>query len=109
LLQFDDLYTAPRWGYADAMDYYAQASSAPRIQDIRVPTFILTSRDDPFIAVAPFDALPALPAVELHISAKGGHLGFLGSDGAGGFRWAETQIIEWMTKRIQPVDSSVLS
>jgi predicted alpha/beta-fold hydrolase len=100
LRQFDDLYTAPRWGYADALDYYRQASASPWIPAIRVPTFILTARDDPFVAVEPFETLPALTAVEIHISAHGGHLGFLGRDGFGGIRWAEAQIVNWLTKQI---------
>jgi uncharacterized protein len=100
LKQFDDLYTAPRWGYADALDYYRRASALPWIPAICVPTFILTARDDPFVAVEPFETLPALTAVELHISAHGGHLGFLGRDGIGGFRWAEAQLVNWLTKQI---------
>jgi predicted alpha/beta-fold hydrolase len=105
LRQFDDLYTAPRWGYADALDYYRKASASPWIPAIRVPTFILTARDDPFVAVESFDALPATPAVEVHISAHGGHMGFLGGDGDGGIRWAETQLVNWLTKQIEMVAS----
>ena len=100
LRQFDDFYTAPRWGYADALDYYRQASALPWIPAIRVPTFILAARDDPFVAVEPFETLPALTAVEIHISAHGGHLGFLGRDGFGGIRWAEAQLVNWLTKQI---------
>src|SRR5207244_1680439 len=51
---FDDLYTAPLSGFADAADYYRRASSAPLIARIGVPTLVLTARDDPFIAVEPF-------------------------------------------------------
>ncbi len=101
LRQFDDLYTAPRWGYADALDYYRQASALPWIPAIGVPTYILTARDDPFVGVEPFDALPAHPSVEVHISAHGGHMGFLGGDGNGGIRWAETQLANWLTKQIK--------
>jgi predicted alpha/beta-fold hydrolase len=100
LRQFDDLYTAPRWGYAGALDYYRQASAWPWIPAIRVPTYILTARDDPFVAVEPFETLPALTAVEIHIPAHGGHLGFLGPDGIGGIRWAEAQLVNWLTKQI---------
>lgn len=100
LRQFDDLYTAPRWGYADALDYYRQASALPWIGAIRVPTFILTARDDPFVAVESFEALRGLASVELHISAHGGHLGFLGLDDVGGIRWAETQMIAWLTRNV---------
>ena len=101
LRQFDDLYTAPRWGYADALDYYRRASALLCIPAIRIPTYILTARDDPFIAVEPFETLSAPPAVELHITAHGGHLGFLGADGVGGIRWAETQLVHWLEKQVK--------
>ena len=96
LWQFDDLYTAPRWGYADALDYYRQASAVWRMAAIRVPTFVLTARDDPFVAVESFETLHLPSAVEIHITAQGGHLGFLGRDDTGGIRWAETQIVNWL-------------
>jgi len=99
LRQFDDLYTAPRWGYADALDYYRQASSLPWVARTPVPTFLLTARDDPFIAVEPFEALPNAPHIEVHIAPHGGHLGFLGADGQGGIRWAERRVVDWLLQR----------
>ena len=99
LRQFDDLYTAPRWGYADALDYYRQASSLPWVARTPVPTFLLTARDDPFIAVEPFEALPKAPHIEVHIAPYGGHLGFLGADGQGGIRWAERRVVDWLLQR----------
>ncbi len=95
---FDDLYTAPRSGYAGALDYYRRAASAPLIPAIRVPALILTARDDPFIAVEPFEDLAVPPHVEVRILDQGGHLGFLGWDGAGGIRWAERRIAEWVLR-----------
>jgi predicted alpha/beta-fold hydrolase len=94
--QFDDLYTAPRSGFEDADDYYRRASSLPLIGRIRVPAFILTARDDPFIAVEPFEEMKAPSNVEVRILRHGGHLGFLGWDGAGGIRWAERRIVDWV-------------
>jgi uncharacterized protein len=94
--QFDELYTAPRWGFADAHDYYRQASSFPLIPRILVPTFILTARDDPFIPVEPLEELRLPSHVSLRIVPQGGHLGFLGWDGAGGYRWSERRIAEWI-------------
>jgi predicted alpha/beta-fold hydrolase len=96
LRDFDDLYTAPRWGFGGAMEYYRVASAYPKIAAIKVPTFILTSRDDPFIAVEPFENLQADSHVEVHIARWGGHLGFLGADGRGGIRWAETRVVDWL-------------
>src|SRR5438105_153660 len=81
---FDDLYTAPRCGFADALDYYRRASALPLIPRIKLPALVLTARDDPFIAVEPFESLQAPPHVTVNIVPYGGHLGFLGWDGAGG-------------------------
>src|SRR5262249_34541361 len=93
---FDELYTAPRNGFAGADDYYRRASSAPLVPAIRVPTLILTARAAPFIPVEPFEELRLPPAVELEIVERGGHLGFLGRGGAGGRRWAERRVVEWL-------------
>jgi stearoyl-CoA desaturase (Delta-9 desaturase) len=94
--QFDDLYTAPRSGFADALDYYRRAASLPLLSRIAVPTLILTARDDPFIAVESFEGLDLPPPVEVHILSWGGHLGFLGWDGQGGIHWAERRVADWL-------------
>ena len=93
---FDDLYTAPRGGYLDATDYYRRAASLPHIDAIRIPTFMLTAADDPFVDVESFRELKARPHHEVHIAERGGHLGFLGWDGKGGFRWGERQLADWL-------------
>lgn len=93
---FDELYTAPRGGFLDADDYYRRASSHPLIPRIQVPALVLTARDDPFIAVQPFEEVKPPSHVEVRIVKHGGHLGFLGRDGAGGIRWAERRIIDWV-------------
>jgi predicted alpha/beta-fold hydrolase len=103
---FDDLYTAPRWGFADALDYYRRASSHALVPRIQVPTFILTARDDPFIAVEPFDELHLPDHIRLRVVPQGGHLGFLGWDGVGGFRWAERRIAEWIVQGAEPAASA---
>jgi predicted alpha/beta-fold hydrolase len=95
---FDELYTAPRGGFADALDYYRRSSAVALIPRIAVPTFILTARDDPFIGAEPFETLPKLRHVEIQVAAHGGHLGFLGRDGAGGIRWAEQRLAEWVQR-----------
>ncbi len=94
---FDELYTAPRGGFEGADDYYRRASSQPLIPRIQVPTLVLTARDDPFIAAEPFEEVKPPGHVEVRVVKHGGHLGFLGWDGAGGIRWAERRIIDWVT------------
>lgn len=95
---FDELYTAPRCGFAGALDYYRRSAALPFIPKIEVPALILTARDDPFVAVEPFETLAAPAHVEVHILPRGGHLGFLGWDGAGGIRWAEQRLADWVRR-----------
>jgi predicted alpha/beta-fold hydrolase len=96
---FDELYTAPRGGFADARDYYRRASCFALVERIQVPTLILTARDDPFIAVEPFEELKVPPHILVRIVPHGGHIGFLGWDGVGGYRWAERRMVEWVLDR----------
>jgi predicted alpha/beta-fold hydrolase len=95
---FDDLYTAPRCGFDDALHYYRCASSRPVLPRIAVPALILTARDDPFITVEPLETLAPHPHLEVSILEWGGHLGFLGWHKAGGIRWAEHRVVEWVVK-----------
>ena len=73
-------------------------SKSPFIPRISVPALILTARDDPFIAVEPFEELRLPSHVVLRILPHGGHIGFLGWDGAGGIRWAERRLVDWVTR-----------
>jgi predicted alpha/beta-fold hydrolase len=95
---FDELYTAPFGGFNDADDLYCRTSSLPLIPRIALPTLVLTARDDPFIAVEPFESLRAPANVEVRVVARGGHLGFVGRDGAGGVRWAERTAAAWLLR-----------
>ena len=95
---FDDLYTAPRSGFRDALDYYRRAAALPLVPRIAVPALILTARDDPFVTAEPFETLPVAAQVEVHVLRRGGHLGFLGWDGLRGVRWAEQRVFDWVTR-----------
>jgi predicted alpha/beta-fold hydrolase len=102
LREFDDLYTAPRGGFRDSADYYERSAALPHVPRIRVPTYVLTARDDPFIAVEPFEKLECPSNVLVEIVEKGGHLGFLGWDGRGGIRWAERRLADWVIAAQDP-------
>jgi hypothetical protein len=102
LRRFDDLYTAPLWDFADALDYYRRCSSAPLVGRIALPALILTARDDPFIAVEPFEALPRAPHREVVIVPRGGHLGFLAWNGQAFVRWAEEFLVDWLERDGRP-------
>ena len=99
---FDERFTAPLSGFADAADYYRRASMVHRLEEIRVPTWILAARDDPLV---PFDAFEHLEteagAIRLLASEYGGHVAFLARAPSPGplgpdldRRWAENRIVD---------------
>ena len=79
MIDFDAAYTAPCFGFRDALDYYEQCSSKRFLPLIQVPTLILQAQDDPFIPFETFDdpALRQNPALYLSAPKYGGHVGFL--------------------------------
>ncbi len=97
---FDEYYTAPRAGFTCADQYYEESSAEKYLKNITVPTFILTSKDDPFICFKPFENLEVPDCVTLCAQNHGGHLGFFGSDGNGGHRWGESKIIQWIEQHL---------
>lgn len=98
LWEFDNTFTAVVCGFGTADNYYRQASSAPWIPRIRIPTLVLASRDDPMI---PCDALaqtPGSPAVQIHLTDSGGHLGFVARPSNDpDRRWMEWRVVDWIT------------
>jgi uncharacterized protein len=97
LWEFDEVVTAPHFGFRDARDYYARASSLPYLGRIRVPTLIIHAEDDPFIPFAPFThpSIAANPHLLLHATRHGGHVGFFGAPRAEDRFWAENRAVEF--------------
>ncbi len=104
LRDFDEIYTAPNWGYASAFEYYRQASALPWLANLRVPTYLLTSRDDPFVWADSLREVSLSDAVKPHVTEHGGHLGYLGRDRFGGIRWFEAEIAHWLLNQIDRSD-----
>jgi len=96
--EFDDRFVAPAFGFADARDYYAKASSLPLIRHIRIPTLIIHAEDDPFIPFAPLrdPSIAANPYVLLIATERGGHVAFLSANSQDEDRfWAENRLIDF--------------
>jgi predicted alpha/beta-fold hydrolase len=97
--QFDEVYTAPHFGFLNAEDYYHRASAMRVIDRVRVPALIITSEDDPFVPPDAFrdPTVTRNPHVVLHLCAHGGHCGFVGPKAADddGY-WAENQIVAFV-------------
>jgi uncharacterized protein len=97
--EFDDAVTGPVHGFASAHDYYEKSSSLRYLPDIRVPTLLLSSFDDPFL---PRDVLARVgsvaasnPALRAEFERGGGHVGFV----AGSRPWRPFYYAEWRTFR----------
>ncbi len=96
--EFDDLYTAPLAGFGTAANYYARCSAAQFIERIRIPTLVLTARDDPLVPFAPFERLKLPETVRLIVSDSGGHLGYVGRTGVDADRrWMDWRVVDWVT------------
>lgn len=88
----------PYNGFRDAIDYYNNASSLPFIPNIRVPTLLVHSKDDPFIPFDPFtdQRVASNPMVRVLATERGGHVAFCGQRQPDEDRaWAENRAVEF--------------
>jgi predicted alpha/beta-fold hydrolase len=97
--EFDEVYTAPFFGFRDAADYYHRAAALRVVDRIAVPTLVISSIDDPFVPPQPFSdpALARNPHVMVALSPHGGHCAFVGEASTNGFDgyWAEQAIVDF--------------
>ncbi|QDV27534.1 putative hydrolase [Aureliella helgolandensis] len=89
--EFDERYTAPLSGFANAAEYYTRASAKPWLQHIQTPTTLLIDRNDPIVDLQAFDALQLNSDTTRTVHTKlGGHMGYFGRDSQGKLlRWME--------------------
>jgi predicted alpha/beta-fold hydrolase len=88
---FDELYTAPHGGFADADDYYARSSALSFVPRIRVPTLIVHAQDDPLVPCGPLLRARGVsdnPRVAKATPRHGGHVAFVSAEKERRF-WAE--------------------
>jgi predicted alpha/beta-fold hydrolase len=94
--EFDEVITAPYFGFQGAEDYYHRASAMRVLDRIRLPTLVIAAKDDPFVPASIFDdpALRNNPSVTTVVTRHGGHCGFVSRAGAqdDGY-WAESSIV----------------
>ena len=76
---FDEVFTAPLMGYANAKDYWEKGSSSRWLDKIQVPTLVVNPRNDPFLAgdCFPVQAAEENPNLFLEMPDGGGHCGFI--------------------------------
>ena len=107
---FDDVITAPRWGFADVEAYYNTCSPLPRLRQAmdRLPPLLLVhANDDPWVSVEALSAfaadLAALQASgntghwpEVMVTDRGGHNGFHAPGDSEAGCWSDRLAALWL-------------
>lgn len=92
--EFDDKITAPLHGYSGAEDYYTRCSSLGFLDAIASETLLIQSLNDPLI---PENSIPdtqkLASQVKLHLTRKGGHVGFICGNTE---NWLEQRILTFI-------------
>jgi uncharacterized protein len=94
--KFDCVITARYCGFQSALDYYERSSAKNVLAAIRVPTFILAAKDDPFVPFSTFshDAIRNNPLIRVTATEHGGHCAFISADAEERF-WSEARVVEF--------------
>ena len=93
LREFDERITAPLHGFKNADHYYLESSCKNFLKNIRTPTLIMNSLDDPFLDPNTFPKPKEVPkVVKIEYHKKGGHAAFIS-----GNKWEK---IGWIEHRI---------
>jgi predicted alpha/beta-fold hydrolase len=101
--EFDEVFTAPYFGFRDAEDYYHRASAMRVVDRITVPTLVIAAEDDPFVPAVMFDdpAVRNNPHITAVVTRHGGHCGFVAtSRGDDDGYWAESSIVAFAAKHV---------
>lgn len=94
--EFDNAYTASVHGFSSAQDYYEKCSSKQFLKEIKTPTLIIHSKDDPFMTIAVLPKDDELSVnVELELYKYGGHVGFISGNIFKPKYWLEKRIVEY--------------
>jgi len=95
VFDFDELYVAPKLGYASAFDYYKHCSSIHLVPHIQIPCKILFAIDDPIVDPHDIDSVELPDNIEVLKTDFGGHLGYIGMPGDS-FRWLDKVVVSWL-------------
>ncbi len=78
IYEFDDIFTAPVHGYKNAKEYYTQNSSRQFLKEIKIPTLLIHSKDDPFMPSSVFPEPDEISnSILYEVGNYGGHVGFI--------------------------------
>ena len=102
--RFDDEVTAPIHGFRDGRDYWTRSSSKPFLGRIRIPTFLVSAGDDPFLPAVhlPVREISESKWLTAAFTRTGGHVGFVqGNTPASATYWHEARIVDFLKRRLE--------
>jgi predicted alpha/beta-fold hydrolase len=111
VMELDDRFTAPSFGFGGAAHYYCTQSATGYLEGLRVPVLLIQAKDDTFVPFSIYEsaAVRSNPWIQLVTPECGGHLGFLGR--APHRFWADEVIMKWVEEAVvnrrQPAPSEV--
>lgn len=102
VLEFDDLFIAPHFGFGNAASYYTSCSANRRLAEIRVPAIAIHAADDPWVPVEPYFSADwrRAASVEPVIVEGGGHVGF--HESGYDVPWHDRKISDWLQTAVAP-------
>ena len=97
--EFDERYTAPIHGFKNALDYWEQCSSKQFIPNIKIPTLILSAKNDPFLSEScyPIKESKSNNYITLEMPESGGHVGFITFNRSKVY-WSEQRVVDFITQ-----------
>ncbi len=98
--EFDDRFTAPLFGFGSAANYYATQSAINFLPAIRIPTLLITAKDDPLVPFEMYQShlFDTNRALNLLATETGGHLGFLSRQKPR--FWLDGTVLDWIDQRL---------
>ncbi|MGH2415849.1 MAG: YheT family hydrolase, partial [Microcystaceae cyanobacterium] len=111
---FDRELVIERLGFASVEEYYEASSGLYVLPHLKKPTLLLYAANDPMFDPAILPELQAIcadnPAIDLILTAYGGHVGYLSSK-AGQRQaqdpdrwWAWNRVLDWIDRQVGGVD-----
>ena len=96
--EFDEIYTAPVYGFDSVLEYRIKAGAKPLLPRIQIPTLLINAKDDPLLSpeCCPDDkVMRNHPFLFCEFPDNGGHLGFVSFDKPG-WIWSETRSLDFV-------------
>ena len=94
---FEEIFATHRAGFESAKHYYEVCSSMHYIPEIKIPTLIVSSIDDPVVDASALVTIPHSSNVDVLLTQKGGHCGFLGfGTSYDEVRWSDQAVARWL-------------